>query len=177
MALGAGDGGGAQEEAFEVLGEASRKLLEDAKRRFANAPGPKAMKDLMRSVANLAFLGGDDGAAGAAVDQVVPFVEAQEDRAEAAFRRSPTTANLRRMSDAEAGCVAMGGRPLPDPPKELRRVKPGKTHELAAGETLAGIASKYYGNAGFWDVLVRHNPGVLTDPDHPPVGKTIRIPW
>lgn len=50
------------------------------------------------------------------------------------------------------------------------------THTLKSGETLRGLALRYYGTKELWTKLVEANKDVIKDPNNVPVGTTLRIP-
>jgi nucleoid-associated protein YgaU len=50
----------------------------------------------------------------------------------------------------------------------------GKTHVVAAGETLSDISKKYFGTTTKWKEIVKVNPGL--DPEGMKVGQKIRLP-
>ncbi|GLZ32440.1 hypothetical protein Lesp02_46280 [Lentzea sp. NBRC 105346] len=49
-------------------------------------------------------------------------------------------------------------------------------HVVVAGETLWGIAQKYYGNGNLYYRLVAANPGTITNPNLITPGMVIRVP-
>jgi nucleoid-associated protein YgaU len=49
-------------------------------------------------------------------------------------------------------------------------------HVVAAGETLWGIATKYYGSGNLYYRLVAANPGTITNPNVITPGMVIRVP-
>ncbi|MFD8496776.1 Gmad2 immunoglobulin-like domain-containing protein [Amycolatopsis sp. NPDC059657] len=49
-------------------------------------------------------------------------------------------------------------------------------HVVMAGETLWGIAAKYYGSGNFYHRLVAANPGTITNPNLIQPGDIIRVP-
>ena len=49
-------------------------------------------------------------------------------------------------------------------------------HQLKSGETLRGLAQKYYNNKEEWGRIVKANSDIITDPNHVPIGTTLRIP-
>ena len=51
-----------------------------------------------------------------------------------------------------------------------------RMHEVAAGETLAGLALRYYGDASKSDRIFRANREQLADPDRIRVGQRLKIP-
>lgn len=59
-------------------------------------------------------------------------------------------------------------------------ITPGYTsyleHEVQAGETLWGIAQRYYGNGNRYHRLVAANPLTITNPNAIAVGDVVRVP-
>ena len=49
-------------------------------------------------------------------------------------------------------------------------------HNLKSGETLRSLAEKYYNDREEWIRIVKENSDIITDPNHIPVGTTLRIP-
>lgn len=50
------------------------------------------------------------------------------------------------------------------------------SHTLRAGESLAKIAQKFYGNKKLWPYLARYNRKAIPNPDNIPIGTVIQIP-
>lgn len=50
------------------------------------------------------------------------------------------------------------------------------TYTIKEGETLTRIALRFYGTKALWPYIVKHNPGVIKNPDNVPYGTTIKIP-
>lgn len=50
------------------------------------------------------------------------------------------------------------------------------TYTIKEGETLTKVALRFYGTKALWPYLVKHNPGVIKNPDNVPYGTTIKIP-
>lgn len=50
------------------------------------------------------------------------------------------------------------------------------TYTIKQGETLTRVALRFWGTKKLWPYLVKHNPKVITNPNHVPYGTTIRIP-
>lgn len=50
------------------------------------------------------------------------------------------------------------------------------TYTIKEGETLTRIALRFYGTKALWPYIVKHNPGVIKNPDNVPFGTTIKIP-
>ena len=51
-----------------------------------------------------------------------------------------------------------------------------RTHEVAKGETLTGLAQKYYGKASAYTKIFEANRDVLDDPDRIRAGQKLKIP-
>ncbi|WP_307759655.1 HU family DNA-binding protein [uncultured Mediterranea sp.] len=49
-------------------------------------------------------------------------------------------------------------------------------YTIHEGETLTRVSLKFYGTKALWPYLVKHNAGVLKNPDNVPSGTVIRIP-
>lgn len=49
-------------------------------------------------------------------------------------------------------------------------------YTVAAGDTLSGIAQKYYGNASKWPIIFEANRHQIQDPDRIFTGQVLRIP-
>ena len=50
------------------------------------------------------------------------------------------------------------------------------THIISAGESLTKVSLRYYGTKALWPYIVKHNQGVIKNPDNVPYGTTIKIP-
>lgn len=50
------------------------------------------------------------------------------------------------------------------------------TYTIKEGETLTKVALRFYGTKTLWPYIVKHNPGVIKNPDNVPFGTTIKIP-
>lgn len=50
------------------------------------------------------------------------------------------------------------------------------TYTIKEGETLTKVALRFYGTKALWPYIVKHNPGVIKNPDKVPFGTTIKIP-
>lgn len=50
------------------------------------------------------------------------------------------------------------------------------TYTIKEGETLTKVALRFYGTKALWPYLVKHNPGIIKNPDNVPYGTTIKIP-
>lgn len=50
------------------------------------------------------------------------------------------------------------------------------THTIKVGETLTKVSLHFYGTKALWPYIVKHNPGVIKNPDNVPYGTIIKIP-
>lgn len=50
------------------------------------------------------------------------------------------------------------------------------TYTIKEGETLTRVALRFYGTKALWPYIVKHNPGVIKNPDNVPFGTVIKIP-
>ena len=50
-------------------------------------------------------------------------------------------------------------------------------YEIVSGDTLGGIAKKYFGNPGKYTLLHEANKDVIEDPNRIQVGWKIKLPW
>lgn len=50
------------------------------------------------------------------------------------------------------------------------------TYTIKEGETLTRVALRFYGAKSLWPYIVKHNPGVIKNPDNVPYGTVIKIP-
>ncbi len=60
-------------------------------------------------------------------------------------------------------------------PPSVSTVEP-RIHTVAAGDTLSGLAKKYYGSAARWTAILDANRAVLKNPNILPVGSKLKIP-
>lgn len=50
------------------------------------------------------------------------------------------------------------------------------SYTIKEGETLTRVALRFYGTKALWPYIVKHNPGVIKNPDNVPYGTVIKIP-
>lgn len=62
------------------------------------------------------------------------------------------------------------------PKKAPEKKEKVEYYEIVSGDTLGGIAKKYYGNAGKYMRIFEANKGVISDPNKIYPGQKIRIP-
>lgn len=67
-------------------------------------------------------------------------------------------------------------KPAPEPVVEEAAVVEEKIYEVVSGDTLGGIAKKYYGNAGAYMKIFEANRDILDNPNLIKVGQKLRIP-
>jgi nucleoid-associated protein YgaU len=79
-----------------------------------------------------------------------------------------------------AATEAVAAAPTADvsapPPEPAYHTASARTHVVAAGDTLAALAQRYYGDARREDDLRSANRDRIADPAHLPVGATLVIP-
>ena len=66
-----------------------------------------------------------------------------------------------------------------DPPKEKEQAPPeekAEFYEIVSGDTLGGIAKKYYGKASAYTRIFEANKDIISDPNKIYPGQKIRIP-
>ena len=49
-------------------------------------------------------------------------------------------------------------------------------YTIKEGETLTRVSLRFYGTKAMWPYIVKHNPGVIKNPNNVPYGTTIKIP-
>jgi nucleoid-associated protein YgaU len=162
------------EEAFNSLGKAGAKWVEQAKDRFSKTPTVDTLKFLLDNTSKAALVGTSDKAL-EITDVLEQNAEKVMKNAEDIFRRNPTVENFKTMEEAERFCVSLGKQPLAYPPPGLPLVPPGTTHPVTPGDTLSGISKKYFGSPGYWDVIYRKNRDLIKNPDAPAPGTKLVI--
>jgi len=65
---------------------------------------------------------------------------------------------------------------LKAPPQPTAKKEKVEFYEIASGDTLGGIAKKFYGNASKYTRIFEANRGVISDPNKIFPGQKIRIP-
>jgi nucleoid-associated protein YgaU len=70
--------------------------------------------------------------------------------------------------------VVADGLIAPEPPPE--EVSKDEFYEIVSGDTLGGIARKYYGKASAYMRIFEANKDIISDPDKIYPGQKIRIP-
>jgi len=68
-------------------------------------------------------------------------------------------------------------KPAPKPePAAAHEAAEVTIHEVVAGDTLSGLAQKYYGNGGAYMKIFDANRDILDNPDMIKVGQKLKIP-
>ncbi|MEI7865125.1 MAG: LysM peptidoglycan-binding domain-containing protein [Chthoniobacterales bacterium] len=67
-------------------------------------------------------------------------------------------------------------RAVPVAPASAATPAAPRSHTVAGGDTLAGIAKKYYGKSGEWPKIAEANKDVLPDPTKLKIGTVLKIP-
>lgn len=70
--------------------------------------------------------------------------------------------------------VPEASTPLQPTPTPKVSLPSKRTCVVRKGDTLSGIARRFYGHAEAWSLIAKANPGV--DPDRLPVGATLKLP-
>lgn len=175
QALGLGD----SEDATGAMKGAQgvqRRIVDQTRTQFLKKPTPTGAKLLIEEIAVNDLLGGESAMSYVNRD-IVPNLGKILLDAERRFRTTPTKANCEAMFNAEMACIDAGGAGLPEPPKGLRRIKPGKTRRFVRGDMLSAVSKEYYGSFGYWDVIYKANRTAFEDPDRPTAETTIEIPY
>ncbi|HZA72078.1 MAG TPA: LysM peptidoglycan-binding domain-containing protein, partial [Propionibacteriaceae bacterium] len=88
--------------------------------------------------------------------------------------RATISVTLKRASDAApaVGPVTGGTKPAPAPPKPA----PQRTHTVVKGNTLWGIAQRYYGRGTLWPRIYDANRSKIKNPHWIFPGQVFVIP-
>jgi LysM repeat protein len=62
------------------------------------------------------------------------------------------------------------------PARRAARAQAGRSYTVRTGDTLSGIAHRFYGAAGDWPYLYRVNRGTVSDPSLIYTGEVLRVP-
>ncbi|MGP7999925.1 MAG: phage tail tip lysozyme [Streptosporangiaceae bacterium] len=62
------------------------------------------------------------------------------------------------------------------PASPQARASDGRSYTVRTGDTLSGIAQRFYGHAGDWPYLYRINRGTVSDPNLIYTGEVLRVP-
>lgn len=105
------------------------------------------------------------------VAEVVPPVKEEIPVAVPVSKKEPETVK----KDAGKSTTA---KSVPFKPDSVSYIITGTktTYTIKEGETLTRVALRFYGTKALWPYIVKHNPGVIKNPDNVPYGTTIKIP-
>ena len=160
---------------WSAVGDAVVRRTDESILRLRTHATRTSVRDVLNKGKEAALLGRDD-ASQRSINAAREGMKVIGDHLETQFRAVPTAENWTAMLKARYEQSFLSDSPTaPELPKGFKDAPHGTRHTLRHGETLSGLAKRYFGNAGFWDVLMWRNPGVIHNPDFPPVGKTIVI--
>ena len=82
-----------------------------------------------------------------------------------------------QISPARAAAVASQARTsAAAPARRAARTGAGRSYTVRTGDTLSGIAQRFYGHAGDWPYLYRINRSTVSDPNLIYTGEVLRVP-
>jgi nucleoid-associated protein YgaU len=140
------------------------------------APSEKNIERVLDKLETPLLLGSDteSGTCGEALRAVASAAEKLVVQKEKAFRKNPTADNFDQLLQSKATAATVGGKTQGQPADW----KPAQTsHKVIPGDTLSGIAKRYYENMSHWDVIYMENYGVIGDDVRQlRVGITLKIP-
>jgi nucleoid-associated protein YgaU len=141
-------------------------------------PSKENMVGLLETLSTRGLIGLDPVKEVEAFRLLMQAADTQNRTAERNFRNHPTAENFRTLLNRSSDSQQLGGeglRLLEMVP--LRRVRPGKTHCVRPGETLAGIANYYYGKVHLWSVIYLKNSVIVgNNPNKLSPGIVLTIP-
>lgn len=94
----------------------------------------------------------------------------------AAFNEAVETKNTINQIAIEHKPATAAPAAQPKKPAGMSLASEPRTHEVAAGDTLTGMAQRYYGNASQFRKIFDANRDQLSDPDKIKVGQKLKIP-
>jgi LysM repeat protein len=82
-----------------------------------------------------------------------------------------------QITQARTSAVASQARTsAAAPARRAARTEAGRSYTVRTGDTLSGIAQRFYGHAGDWPYLYRINRGTVSDPNLIYTGEVLRVP-
>jgi nucleoid-associated protein YgaU len=93
-----------------------------------------------------------------------------------ALQKAPNTPPIARQSEDELRAPHIEPRTTNNEPRTIIAEKTLRTHVVEKGETLSGIAAKYYGSPRQWPKIVAANKSTLPDPNRLLPGTRLLIP-
>ncbi len=79
-----------------------------------------------------------------------------------------------RSTESEAAAAGVTPPETVTPPRKTVDLVPVAQYVVVEGDTLSNVASRWFGDAQKWDLIVAVNPGL--DPDALQLGQTIKLP-
>lgn len=170
-------------EALDAATEASETILDDRIDAADRNPTVRNVQRMLESWGEFELMGGEGDISERAREVAIDGSRKLARAAEFRFRNNPTADNYRLAIDLAAQNQLAGGNvslSLSQFVSGLHYVG-GKKHTVQAGDSLSGLSERYYGNPGFWDVIVEDNLHTFTvhnvqDPDLLPLGIVLTIP-
>lgn len=157
-----------------------RAESESVLRRYMNIlnsdPSEENIRQTLNNLVSPLMLGSDilSGTGKEAFDAISKASEKIVEKNENSFRKNPTTENLDKFLKSKANSQMLGGGTQELP----AGFKPASTtHQVKQGDSLSSISRLYYGNAGFWDMILFANVSEIgNNPNNLRIGTELRIP-
>ena len=160
-------------EELESLQRESDGVVNMWSRTLRQAPTTKNIESAVKALVDAAVIGADCCEKGF---EAITYASGKLlSDAENNFRARATSANLEKALEAEAFDQLVGGE------GDLFGGRIGKgtprSHTVGPGDTLSGLAQRYYGDMGQWDIIYFHNYGAIDgDPNTLRQGVVLEIP-
>ena len=88
----------------------------------------------------------------------------------------PAGAATQTTQVTQAGASATASQARTSATAAAARTGTGRSYTVRTGDTLSGIAQRFYGHAGDWPYLYRINRGTVSDPNLIYTGEVLRVP-
>ena len=122
-----------------------------------------------------------------AAEVAVPVSKKKQREEVSAEKVNKSTPKAASSTTAKTASSTIAKTTLPTTPKatsptiysddvNYKIVGTNTNHMVKAGETLTRISLRYYGTKAMWPYIVKHNKGVIKNPDNVPYGTKIKIP-
>ncbi len=89
---------------------------------------------------------------------------------------APTEPQPPAAPESQTVTASAAPAPAPESPTETQPADESQFYTIQKGDTLSGIAKKFYGSANKYMYIFEENTGVIENPDKIYPGQTIRIP-
>jgi hypothetical protein len=162
------------DKAWSALSSAAERRLSTSIDKLRISPTKANVAEVLNRGREACLMGSDaagDKSIRAALDGAIKIRES----AERQFRSVPSVANFQALFKAQHDQTLLGEDVSPDHPQGLRDAPRGTTHTVRPGDTLSQLSKMYFGSAGYWDVIVWRNVGMIHDFNAPPVGRKLII--